>query len=135
MRILFVTYHGKTIFYSMAPLAWALRAAGHEVRIASQPSFADVITGAGLTAVPVGRAHITGRLAKLHPERDEVERVGLPSPYDAAVRDDVGWDEIREGAFQIIDRWHKFDNVPMVHGVVEIARDWQPDLIIWEPTT
>ena len=55
MRVLFVTSPEKTIFLSMVPMAWALRTAGHEVRVASRPGFANVITQAGLTAVPAGR--------------------------------------------------------------------------------
>ncbi len=36
MRVLFTTYAEKTHFLAMAPLAWALRTAGHEVVVASQ---------------------------------------------------------------------------------------------------
>lgn len=57
MRILFATYSEKTHFLSMVPLAWALRSAGHDVRVASQPELVDVITTAGLPAVPVGEDH------------------------------------------------------------------------------
>src|ERR1017187_1851466 len=39
----------------MVPVAWALRAAGHEVRVASQPDLTEVITGAGRPGVPVGQ--------------------------------------------------------------------------------
>ena len=55
MRVLFALNPFNTVFKYMAPLGWALRTAGHEVRFASQPRFADVITQSGLTAVPVGR--------------------------------------------------------------------------------
>jgi UDP:flavonoid glycosyltransferase YjiC (YdhE family) len=37
MRILFLICPSKTHLYAIAPLAWALRTAGHHVRVASQP--------------------------------------------------------------------------------------------------
>ena len=55
MRVLFTVNPEKAHYFAMVPLAWALRTAGHEVRVASQPRFADEITQSGLTAVPVGR--------------------------------------------------------------------------------
>ena len=58
----------------MVPLAWALRAAGHDVRVAVQPSFAATVTSAGLTAVPVGRDRSTWRLAGMFPEETEADR-------------------------------------------------------------
>ncbi len=86
MRILLTTYPEKPIFQPMVPLAWALRAAGHEVRVASQPFFADTITQAGLTAVPAGRQTTDNwrRLTEAYPDRAASERVGLPEPYNAA---------------------------------------------------
>ncbi|WP_199730683.1 nucleotide disphospho-sugar-binding domain-containing protein [Amycolatopsis panacis] len=38
----------------MVPFAWALRAAGHDVRVAGHPELTAAITGSGLTAVAVG---------------------------------------------------------------------------------
>ncbi|CAM3523903.1 nucleotide disphospho-sugar-binding domain-containing protein [Kibdelosporangium persicum] len=54
MRVLFVTPPKKKAFYAMAPLAGALRTAGHEVRIAAHPAFTRTISSAGLTALPLG---------------------------------------------------------------------------------
>ncbi|MGW7578886.1 hypothetical protein [Streptomyces sp. NPDC054765] len=54
MRVLFVTLAASPHFFVQVPLAWALRAAGHEVRVASQPDLMDTITAAGLPATPVG---------------------------------------------------------------------------------
>ncbi|MFE7135996.1 hypothetical protein ACFVIM_34615, partial [Streptomyces sp. NPDC057638] len=68
MRVLFVLYAERTHLYIQVPLARALAAAGHEVRVASQPELADETTRAGLTAVPVGRDHGMGRLLALRPE-------------------------------------------------------------------
>jgi glycosyltransferase (activator-dependent family) len=135
MRILFTTYSQRTHLFSMVPMAWALRAAGHDVRVACQPRFAAEITQAGLTAVPVAR-HDTSwhRLAEVHPDHAEP---GLPAPYDTAVMQppDMSWDAIRHGYRFMIALWHKVNNFPLIGGLVEFARRWQPDLVVWEPTT
>ncbi|MBK1787857.1 activator-dependent family glycosyltransferase [Prauserella cavernicola] len=137
MRVLFTTYPEKAFFQAMAPLAWALRTAGHEVLFASQPELVDDIIDGGLTAVPVGRDHATWRLAESHPEETEAERAGLPSPYDAAFRrpEDLSWAEMTAGYRHHLLLWHKMDNFPMIDDLVALARHWKPDLVIWEPTT
>nr|WP_062333306.1 activator-dependent family glycosyltransferase [Herbidospora sakaeratensis] len=136
MRVLLVTYQSTTIFTAMVPLAWALRTAGHDVRVASQPSFTGVITQAGLTAVPVGRNHTTWRVGELHPEQVEAERNGLPAPYDTVAGDaEPDWARMRDGYAEMLSRWHKLDNFPMIADLVDYARHWEPDLVIWEPTT
>jgi glycosyltransferase (activator-dependent family) len=137
MRVLFATYPEKPIFQPMVPLAWALRAAGHEVRVASQPFFADVINRAGLTAVPVGRQGTDNwrRLTEAFPDRAAAERVGLPSPYDAAERTSVNYPAMRDGYRHVLEVWHKQNNVPLITDLVEFARAWRPHLVVWEATT
>jgi glycosyltransferase (activator-dependent family) len=136
MRVLFTTYPESTVFQPMVPLAWALRTAGHEVRVAAPPVFADTITAAGLTAVPVGRERTNTwrRLLSLDPAEAEADRAGLPSPYDAALRP-VGVEEMRAGYERMIEHGHKLNNFALVPGLVEFARAWRPDLVIWEATT
>ncbi len=57
MRVLFASFTQRTHLYPMVPLAWAFRAAGHEVRVAAQPGLTDAIVGAGLTAVEVAAGY------------------------------------------------------------------------------
>jgi glycosyltransferase (activator-dependent family) len=136
MRVLFATYPEKTIFQPMVPLAWALRTAGHEVLVASQPSFVDTITETGLTAVPVGRQGTNSwrRLLSIDAERTETEREGLPEPYNAAV-EDLSWEAMRDSYRSMVAEGHKLNNFPLITGLVEFARSWRPDLVIWEATT
>src|SRR5256885_12296874 len=54
MKVLFTTWAWPSHFFPMVPLAWALRSAGHEVRIASGPELERTIRDAGLPAVAVG---------------------------------------------------------------------------------
>ncbi|MFF1615430.1 activator-dependent family glycosyltransferase [Amycolatopsis sp. NPDC058278] len=141
MRVLFVSYAEKTHFLGMVPLAWALRTAGHEVRVASQPKLAGVITQAGLTAVPVGTDHnlwtaanrfLTKRFAELDPAGYERIRRGVFPPFD--MPDDpaeVTW-EYLAGANPEIVKAARNANHSMVGELVDYARFWQPDLILWE---
>ncbi|HEY0639223.1 MAG TPA: nucleotide disphospho-sugar-binding domain-containing protein [Pseudonocardiaceae bacterium] len=54
MRVLMVSWGWRTHFFPLVPLGWALLAAGHQVRMAGQPSMVEPITRAGLPAVGVG---------------------------------------------------------------------------------
>ncbi|MET0234362.1 MAG: activator-dependent family glycosyltransferase [Kibdelosporangium sp.] len=137
MRVLFATYPENTHFMAMAPLAWALRTAGHEVCVASQPQFTDVITQAGLTAVPVG----TNRDLRQILARDEnwfrIGQNGMPVPYDSVdwPADRVTWSYLKDGYDIQVPMWHRMCNVQMIPDLVEFARSWQPDLIVWESST
>jgi UDP:flavonoid glycosyltransferase YjiC (YdhE family) len=53
MRVLFAVSSWTSHYFPMVPLGWALRAAGHDVRVACAPSDVDPLTRAGLVPVPV----------------------------------------------------------------------------------
>ncbi|MFI0979483.1 activator-dependent family glycosyltransferase [Streptomyces sp. NPDC021093] len=135
MRILFTVNPGTSIFQAMVPLAWALRTAGHEVRFASRPGFADEITRAGLTAVQAGRDFDLGRVLEAAGENlFEAARSGLPAPWDVAhAPEKATWDHMLQGYEQTVQDVEKPENFPIVGGLVEFARQWRPDLVIWEP--
>ena len=137
MRVLFTTYPEKTHLLAMVPLAWALRTAGHDVRVASAPGFAGEITRAGLTAVQVGTDRGLNRMMKLDQNWIVTGLDGLPVPYDTADwrPQDVTWEYLLEGYRLQVARWHRMSNVPLVTDLVEYARHWQPDLVVWEPST
>lgn len=133
MRILFTTYSDRSLLLSMVPLAWALRAGGHEVRVASTPNLTDVITGAGLPAVPVGRDDGFSRMLAAEPAS---LLTGLLQPYDVAAAPELAtWEYMRSGYETIVRWWHKTANVPMIPDLVDFARQWRPDLVLWEPNT
>ncbi|MET7395839.1 activator-dependent family glycosyltransferase [Dactylosporangium sp. NPDC005572] len=135
MRVLLCTLPQKTHFLTMAPLAWALRTAGHEVRVASLPQFSATITQAGLTAAPVGRAVDVDRL-DTDEEREEFRR-GLPRPYHLAEEPTgpVGWADVEEDYENFVTWGFKLHNAPLVTELVAMARHWRPDLVLWEPFT
>lgn len=144
MRVLFASYAEKTHFLPMVPLAWALRAAGHDVRVASQPELAEVITGAGLTAVPVGRDHqlwrvvgriLTPRVAAASPELYRRTRAGQSPPFDLPT-DPAGVtaDYLRQADAETAGV-ARMVNGTMIDDLVAYAREWRPDLVVWEPGT
>ncbi|CAM3523725.1 activator-dependent family glycosyltransferase [Kibdelosporangium persicum] len=135
MRVLFTTCPDRSIFQSMVPLAWALRTAGHEVRVASQPRMADTIARSGLTAVPVGRDHNHKRLAGMEPQPGTAARTGLFRPYDVVDHPGrISWEYLKSGYDYHVTWWHKIDSQPMIPDLVSFARHWRPDLVIWEPS-
>ncbi|MEU8763219.1 activator-dependent family glycosyltransferase [Streptomyces sp. NPDC048659] len=140
MRVLFQPFAAATHVAAQVPLAWALRAAGHEVRVATQPDVTEDITRAGLTAVPVGDPlHVA---AKMNPDD-----TGLP----AELRDDAWLRALDPGEIDparltpehvhgIFAAWtpmvHR-NTVPdrMIDELVAFARDWRPDLVVWDTMT
>lgn len=135
MRVLFATNPERTVFKYMVPLAWALRTAGHEVLFACQPCFVDEVTQAGLTAVPVGRSLDLRRMLELGGDADH-QRAGIIPPYDAFADPALAtWEHIAPAMAAARDDWHRFDNFPIVAGLVAFARRWRPDLVVWDPLT
>jgi UDP:flavonoid glycosyltransferase YjiC (YdhE family) len=55
MRVLFTTWAWPSHYFPQVPLAWALRCAGHEVRMTSQPELLTTMLNSGLPAFTVGR--------------------------------------------------------------------------------
>ncbi len=119
-----VTWGWRSHFFSLVPLGWALQAAGHEVRVASHPSMAEVISSAGLAAVPLGEdlrfAQVFGgTIGKVRP-------LGQPGPAGAAPGDGI------EPAITADGGTARFAKA-LLPDLVEFGRAWQPDLLIWEP--
>ncbi|AVZ73085.1 glycosyl transferase [Streptomyces lunaelactis] len=137
MRILFTCYPERTHFLLMAPLAWALRSAGHDVRVACQPKMTAAINQAGLTAVPVGSDR---DLWQVHGRLDNEgarKAPGLLSPYDAMEKspEDIDLETLRDGYRVRVASTHKMTNAPLTAALVEYARQWRPELVVWEPMT
>ncbi|GAA3108455.1 activator-dependent family glycosyltransferase [Streptomyces rectiviolaceus] len=137
MRVLFTSLAHHTHYYPLVPLAWALRTAGHEVRVASQPELTDVITGTGLTAVPVewslGDIEDLGLLGKLHDEAS-----AHVQGFDFAAAGERPWSYEQLLALENImvpTLYGALNNDTMVDSLVEFTRSWQPDLVVWETFT
>jgi UDP:flavonoid glycosyltransferase YjiC (YdhE family) len=121
MRILFTACAWPTHFLPMAPLVWALSAAGHEVRVAVPPALVPAVTAAGATAVRVG------------PDLDFMTVVS------AAMRPAEG-DEKLDPAARLAARGARsmgmFGTVAdaMLDDLLSFARWWRADAVVYDPT-
>ncbi|MFD6097536.1 hypothetical protein ACFWF4_14645, partial [Nocardiopsis flavescens] len=134
MRILFVSYAEKTHFQGMVPLAWALRAAGHEVVVASQPELMPTVASTGLPGVPLGRDHMLYQVTAWARRLDSAQEPGL---FDVGERwpEHHSWERLEEGFGSAVSLWWKVVNDPWVAELVGFCRWWGPDLVLWEPVS
>ncbi|MBQ0825046.1 nucleotide disphospho-sugar-binding domain-containing protein [Streptomyces tagetis] len=112
MRVLLTTAAWPSHYLFMVPLAWALRAEGHEVRVAAQPHVVDAVLKSGLTAVPVGPDL---DFAALHRKF-----VAETDPAQYRTRD------------AIITIFHRVAEM-MTPDLVRFAQAWQPQLVVRDP--
>ncbi len=133
MRVLFMTFPWESHYYPIVPTAWAARAAGHDVRVATMPLLEGAVTASGLPAVPVGppvrdlrelfdgRSHIAG-----------LEPGGWPDDWPvhpSLLSDDQRGFLENMGAMQVVIAR------AMLEPLLAHARSWKPDLIVSDAVT
>jgi UDP:flavonoid glycosyltransferase YjiC (YdhE family) len=128
VRVLFTPFAWRTHYYQYVGLVWALRAAGHEVCVASQPAVLREVTGTGIMAASVG-----GRYDFVAGIADAMRiRNGLAAEHG------VGG----PGGFppEVLAELLRLRMVPhirlaedMAEDLVAFARAWRPDLVISDP--
>ncbi|TCK24514.1 nucleotide disphospho-sugar-binding domain-containing protein [Pseudonocardia endophytica] len=132
MRILFSVSSWTGHYYAMFPLGWALRAAGHEVRVLCRPGDRDDVVRAGLVPVPVldGPDMLTGaRLLNVLSSFSGTWPYPTPPPHP-----DSG--EPVDDAFDLqswlAGYWARATESSRAgtDAAVRYARDWQPDLVV-----
>jgi UDP:flavonoid glycosyltransferase YjiC (YdhE family) len=115
MRVLFIPLSVPTHYFHEVPLAWACRAAGHDVRVAGQPAVIEAITGSGMVAAPVGiDFDFIAAMAR------SMRTDGL-SPEDAHRQREAALDE------------HAHAAEAMARDLVRYVRWWRPDLVVADP--
>ncbi|WP_277681909.1 activator-dependent family glycosyltransferase [Saccharomonospora azurea] len=137
MRILFTTLSEKSHYHSMVPIAWALRTAGHDVRVASQPNMVDAIRESGLPAVAVGADHtyyekLRELMASAPQDDGQREKPDL-NDMGRNVPRKLNWDTAMMMYGFMVPFTFSMFNEPMVDDLVTVAREWKPDLVLWEP--
>ncbi|MFJ8657778.1 nucleotide disphospho-sugar-binding domain-containing protein [Streptomyces sp. NPDC093795] len=131
MRILFAVAPLTAHLYPSVPLAWALQSAGHEVRVASNDGLVEEITAAGLTAVGLGE-----RTSPPEPITDEeLDRFSDALGFEAGSDFDELWRATRYYLVAACKRYHPDGEgrPELADRLVEAARSWRPDLVIWDP--
>jgi glycosyltransferase (activator-dependent family) len=132
MKILFVPHANKAHLHVMTPLAWALRTAGHDIRIAGKPDIADSIMAAGFTPVIVG--------AEMNPNpgfypgyQPPPQVVMAPGQrQDMPLQEDFPQHEPLDRLSRATWGFALFSTDTMVADLVEFCRNWGPDLVIWD---
>lgn len=132
MRVLMTSVPVEAHLNGMIPLAWALRAAGHEVHVAAQPALTEAITAAGLTAVPVGSDDPHDELL-----RDlGAELTSFYGGIDFTGERDDGLEEAKGADLVLTSTFYaQVNDDPTIDGMVAHAREWRPELVLWEPYT
>ncbi|MYX03006.1 MULTISPECIES: activator-dependent family glycosyltransferase [unclassified Streptomyces] len=133
MRVLMTVFANSSHLYNMVPLAWALTTAGHEVRIASHPDNAQAISDCGLTAVPVGNDLNIMQLARSTP-REEMANGGALTLNETRP-EKLTWDYVHDTFAQHAQIYDYMADRAMTDQLVEHARQWQPDLVVWDALT
>jgi UDP:flavonoid glycosyltransferase YjiC (YdhE family) len=137
MRVLFTTWAQTGHYQPMVPLAWALRAAGHDVVVATHPAFAPVVTGSGVPALPVGPdidvpAEVRRRCAapQGEPPAPTGSGTGIGAAGTAVRTRDLPESRSGREILRIIVE----GCAAMVDDALDYARAWRPDLVVFEPT-
>ncbi|MBO0866931.1 MAG: DUF1205 domain-containing protein [Micromonosporaceae bacterium] len=123
MRVLFTTWGWPSHLYPLVQLAWAMQAAGDEVRVASQPGLAPAITQAGLTAVPVGTDVDVAPV--LRPFHEYLDRLGRPIEISELLAK-FGADTVSLYVELAGD---------MLDDTLRYGESFRPDVVVFEPTT
>jgi L-2-deoxyfucosyltransferase/glycosyltransferase DesVII len=123
----------RTHVYSMAPVGWALRAAGHEVRYVGQrnPVEVEPFLETGMDAMWFGQDLDIARRRRL--------AVGDENPMDSPYKlsesrpEKFTDDYIRTVYTMWAEgfRWAAPDS--LLDELLRFARQWQPDLVVWDP--
>ncbi|MFC9939704.1 nucleotide disphospho-sugar-binding domain-containing protein [Nocardiopsis alba] len=135
MRVVVATIAERTDLLNLVPLAWALRSAGHEMVVASQPELAGAVSAAGLPFAPVGRDHGFWRMMRAYSLLGVLEKDTPPFGMADAPEHEVTWDYLIEGYRRVVPHWWRMVNDSMADDLVDLCRTWKPDLVVWDPIT
>ncbi len=136
--MLLASFAERSHFQVTVPLVWALRSAGHEVLVATQPQLVDDAAGAGLPVVAVGSDHTLyralDRLARLSDgatSQTPSDSIGM----DPARLDEFEWSDWLDFYRFNVGLWWRLINDPILGDLVTLCRQWRPDLVLWEALT
>ncbi|MCN0151114.1 nucleotide disphospho-sugar-binding domain-containing protein [Salinispora arenicola] len=135
MRIVIAVQPSHAHLWPITPVAWALQSAGHEVRVATHARFADSVRAAGLTPVGLGDPAAdearTRSDARPPARPEEVLRYADVLGLDEQGREH--WIAFYQWLLNPISDYIRAD-LPYAVDLVDFARAWRPDLVIWDAT-
>ncbi|MET8005448.1 nucleotide disphospho-sugar-binding domain-containing protein [Nonomuraea glycinis] len=118
MRVLMTSWAAASHFRPLVPLAWALLAAGHEVRLACQPSLVPDVTAAGLHPVVTG---------------GDIDVSGYWRGADVTPGESTGQKDHEQDRTVRALRMFTGVAAETTGEVVAFAREWGCDLVVYEP--
>lgn len=149
MKVLFLAWSQPSHYFQLVPLAWAFRAAGNDVRVASPPAAARAVRDSGLTVSCVGcgddlgpdaremdyQMHAGARAARDGPRTNPASPDMLSDRLQALLSDEPDNPIIPAMMRVLHGRLVSFVRVAeaMAADVTELARSWRPDLVIADP--
>ncbi|MFD6916215.1 activator-dependent family glycosyltransferase [Streptomyces virginiae] len=143
MRVLFTTFAAKSHLHIQIPLAWALRSAGHDVCVTSQPDLVEYISHTGLTAVGVGeRLDLDVQMSGVNRRRNDSEEVAddpdfLTHADLSGLRPERRTYDYLRNAFELMAThvYPTLSSASTVADLVGFAQRWKPDLVVWDTHT
>jgi len=130
MKVLFVPWGTATHYFHMVPLAWACRVADHEVRVAGHASAAGIVTGTGMTHIPVAEGHDFdaefAAMAKKLREKQQHRALAVEHAAELSAEDRDSVHRMRIAPFVSTAE-------AMAADLVRVAELWRPDLVIADP--
>ncbi|WP_208884152.1 nucleotide disphospho-sugar-binding domain-containing protein [Streptomyces armeniacus] len=115
MRVLFIPLSVPTHYFHQVSMAWAFRAAGHEVRVAGEAPVLDAVLRSGMPAVPAGEG-----FDFVATDARGVRLEALPED-EARKRNEARLDEFGSAA------------AVLAGDLVRFAGRWRPDVVIADP--
>ncbi|WP_134729781.1 nucleotide disphospho-sugar-binding domain-containing protein [Amycolatopsis nivea] len=133
MRVMLMVLPTRARVYSMAPVGWALAAAGHEVRFVGQRNPREVASFAetGLDAMWFGDELDVARHRRLQVDGNTARQGDFRISES---RPECYTDEYVRNVYEHwvdVFRWTTPDS--LLDELVLFARHWQPDLVVWDP--
>ncbi len=135
MRVLITVQPSHAHLWPITPLAWALQAAGHQVRVAVHACFTNAVLAVGLTPVMLGKpGDLELRMrpdARPPTDPADVLRYADVLGLDAEGREH--WIVFHQWLMTALSDYVRPD-LTEASDLINFALEWQPDLIIWDPT-
>lgn len=130
MRVMLMAFPTRTHIYSLAPVGWALKAAGHEVRYVGQrnPKEIDPFLETGLECMWVGGDFDIARHRQVGADPGD-DPFKLSETRSERLTDDY----VKAAYDTTAGMVHYLNPDRMLNETLRLAKEWKPDLIVWDP--
>ncbi|MEU9701221.1 nucleotide disphospho-sugar-binding domain-containing protein [Streptomyces sp. NPDC047981] len=142
--MLFAVWPAQAHLFPTYPLAAALQAAGHEVRVAGPHTTAEKARAIGLNGVSLGGTEFTAtslaelRAGETAAELFEGELDSIEKELSLDEADQRQWQTFRHFPLSAARLFHPAHSSPQGHPalldhLLDFTARWRPDLVLWDP--